>query len=200
VIVPCEVGVFFHFLDGPQGVKTVRKESDLEAILKTMNAVYQRNHAGFVFFNRGVNPSLRVSGLGREIPAVRLHGHGGPDFDAIAKNEKSNILFNVFFAGSLADLSGTNIEMNNFLAITTRPPTDSKPWRCCICRDAQRSDPPGIDPGKTLAHEAGHALGEDDDQKDTGSLMYWKQSGQTDTRIDAGMAARMLSSFKQFPP
>ncbi len=201
VIVPAEVTVFFHFLDGPNGIKTVRKEADLDAILKTMNDVYQRNHAGFTFVKRGVNPALRVPGLGGQVPAVRVHGHGGPDFDAIGKNEKPDILFDIFFVGSLADLSDpAKIEMNNLLAITTRPPDDSKPLRCCICRDAQASDPAGIDPGKTLAHEAGHALGEDDDQGNTDSLMFFKQSGQTDTRINAAMAQRMLSSFKSFPP
>src|SRR5262249_13336530 len=49
VIVPAEVGVFFHFLDGPQGIKTARTEGDLDAILNTMNFVYQRSHAGLVF-------------------------------------------------------------------------------------------------------------------------------------------------------
>jgi hypothetical protein len=86
------------------------------------------------------------------------------------------------------------------LALTSKPPNDTPPLRCCLCRDPDPTDPRGIDPGKTLAHEAGHALGEDDDQQDTSSLMFQSQSKSTDTKISLDMAARMLSSFKQFPP
>src|SRR5262249_23232676 len=106
VIVPAEVGVFFHFLDGPQGIKTARTEGDLDAILNTMNFVYQRSHAGLVFVKRGVNTALRVPGLdGGPFHAVRVHQHGGPDFDAILKNEKPDILYDVFFVGGIVDIS-----------------------------------------------------------------------------------------------
>jgi peptidoglycan hydrolase-like protein with peptidoglycan-binding domain len=201
IIVRAEVKIFFHFLDGLQGVKTVRKETDLSAILKTMNDIYQRNHAGMVFVNNGVNPRLQIAGLGGGTPGVRVNQFGSTsDTDAIKANYKSDILFNVFFVGNFTDVSNIDATVTNFLALTSRPPNDNKPLRCCLCRDAQTGDPPGIDPGKTLAHEAGHALGEDDDNSDRNSLMFFSQSGQTDTRIDAGMAGRMMSSFRQFPP
>jgi hypothetical protein len=202
VIVPAEVGVFFHFLDGPKGIKTNRTVGELDGIVATMNGMYRRNRAGVIFKRSGENAKLVVPGLGlTQISGVKLHGHGGPDFDAIAKNEKPGILFDVFFVNTLVDLSDPmNPEVNNLLAITTRPPNDTKPLRCCICRDASPSDPAGITVGKTLAHEAGHALGEDDDFKDTNSLMFFKQSGATDTRIDDAMADRMLASFRSFPP
>jgi peptidoglycan hydrolase-like protein with peptidoglycan-binding domain len=201
VVVPAEVGVFFHFLDGPPGVKTARREGDLDAILKTMNDIYQRNHAGMVFVNRGANPRLTVRGLGNDFAGVRVATSGGTaDTDAIKASRKADVLFNVFFVGRFIDVTNPDGSQENFLALTSRPPDDDKPLRCCLCRDRLPSDPARIDPGKTLAHEAGHALGEDDDRKDTNSLMFFSQSGATDTRIDAGMADRMMSSFKQFPP
>jgi hypothetical protein len=53
--------------------------------------------------------------------------------------------------------------------------------------------------GETLAHEAGHALGEDEDPDDSNSLMFFNQSGSTDTLIYPSMAQRMWKSFGTYP-
>ncbi|HEX7193904.1 MAG TPA: hypothetical protein VF207_02955, partial [Chthoniobacterales bacterium] len=92
-------------------------------------------------------------------------------------------LFNVFFVGNFIDLTNMSGAQTNFLALTSRPPNGDQPLRCCLCRDPQKGDPPGIDVGETLAHEAGHALGEDDDFNDTNSPMFIDQSRKTDTKI-----------------
>ena len=194
-----EVQTFFHFLDGPAGIKTARAPADLDAILKTMNTVYN-DQASMTFVKNGVNPSLKIAGLGGGLAGVRVNRNGASaDTDAIKARRQASILFNVFFVGTflLGNLDG---DTPDFLAFTSRPPDDDKPLRCCLCRDPQKSDPPGIDPGKTLAHEAGHALGEDDDEKDSASLMFFSQSRQRETVITPLMAQRMLASFKKFPP
>jgi peptidoglycan hydrolase-like protein with peptidoglycan-binding domain len=195
-----EVKTFFHFLDGPKGIKTNRTPNDLNAILKTMNDIYGAQ-ASMRFINSGVNPSLKIASLGREVPGVRASQFGStPDTKAIKANQNASILFNVFFFGRFITTAGTDGTQPDFLALTSRPPNDDKPLRCCLCRDAQEGDPSGIDAGKTLAHEAGHALGEDDDDTDTDSLMFFSQSGQTNTRIVPLMAQRLQTSFTQFPP
>jgi hypothetical protein len=199
IIVIAEVTTFFHFLDGPAGIRTAREEVDLEAILKTMNDVYQKNHSGLMFVKSGANPNLIIRGLGTDVPAVRINLNGKTaDTVAIKSRFVGNILFNVFFVGSIVDASLALPQ--DLLAITSKPPGDDPPLRCCICRDPQPGDPAGIDAGITLAHEAGHALGEDDDNADGNSLMFFSQSGQTGTNISKQMAERMLASFKDFSP
>jgi hypothetical protein len=164
-----------------------------------MNTIYN-DQASMTFVKAGVNPSLTIPGLGSQFAGVRLNLAGAtPDTDAIKARRQASILFNVFFVGRFISPS-LDGDPPNLLAVTSKPPNDDKPLRCCLCRDAQKGDPPGIDPGKTLAHEAGHALGEDDDNKDTTSLMFFSQSSGTDTIIVPLMAQRMLTSFKQFPP
>lgn len=200
VTVPAVVSVFFHFLDGPAGIKTARTAGDLTAMLARANEIYRRNNAGISFVNGGVNASLKVPSLGGGTGGVRVsRSFSTPDSKAIKAHQQSGHLFNVFFVGSFVNpsLEGTS---ENFLALTSRPPDDDKPLRCCLFRDHQQSDPPGLDPGQTLAHEAGHALGEDDDKSNAKSLMFFDQSKQADTLIDFAMSDRMIDSFQKFPP
>jgi hypothetical protein len=194
-----EVKTFFHFLDGPTGIKTTRTPADLDAILKTMNDIY-RDQASMKFVNSGANPSLSIGGLGGGMPGVRINLNGSTADTAAIKARKADVLFNVFFVGSFIDVTNFSGVQSDLLAVTSKPPNDDKPLRCCLCRDPQKGDPPGIDVGETLAHEAGHALGEDDDTQDSDSLMFFSQSGQTDTLIYPRMAQRMLASFRSFPP
>ena len=62
--------------------------------------------------------------------------------------------------------------------------------------------PPGIKWGQTLAHEAGHALDEDDiyDEAQKDHLMFYSSSGSTDAKIPPLSAFDMLQSALQFPP
>jgi peptidoglycan hydrolase-like protein with peptidoglycan-binding domain len=194
------VKTFFHFLDGPTGIKTVRTPADLDAILQTMNRIYN-DQAGINFVRSGVNPSLKIAGLGSQVPGVRASQFGStPDMASITAQRQPDTLFNVFFFGKFLLTPNSDGTMSDFLALTSTPPSDTPPLRCCLCRDRQPGDPAVIDPGKTLAHEAGHALGEDDDEQDTSSLMFFSQSAQTDQVIVPLMAQRMLASFKAFPP
>ena len=194
-----EVHTFFHFLDGPKGIKTTRTPGDLNGILKAMNDIY-RDQASITFVNAGVNPSLNIPGLGGGLAAVRTNPDKGhtDDTEAITAR-KSDVLFNVFLVGSFFDLP--TLDSNpSYLALTSKPPNGAKPLRCCLCRDPQQGDPPGVDVGETLAHEAGHALGEEDDLHNPFSLMYRSAAGQVDTEIDHPMAQRMWKSIESFPP
>jgi hypothetical protein len=196
-----EVKTFFHFLDGPKGIKTSRTTADLPAILQTMNNIYGAQ-ASMRFVQAGVNASLKIPGLGTSVQGVRATALGGtPDTDAIKARRNAAALFNVFFFDKFnlaVDLSDGTLP--DFLALTSRPPKDDPPLRCCLMRDVQPGDPAGNDTGRTLAHEAGHALGEEDDFADTDSLMFFSASGSTNSRIVPAMAQRMQASFKQFPP
>jgi hypothetical protein len=192
-----EVHTFFHFLDGPKGIKTTRTPGDLEGILKTINDIY-RDQASITFVKSGVNPSLSIPGLGGGTPTVRVSEKGHTDDTRAITARKGDVLFNVFFVGSFFDNDDLNSNPS-YLALTSKPPNDAKPLRCCLCRDRQNGDPP-VDVGETLAHEAGHALGEDDDFSDRNSLMYWAAVGQTDTLISHSMAQRMWKSIESFPP
>ncbi len=194
-----EVKTFFHFLDGPTGIKTTRTPGDLDGILKTMNDIY-RGQASITFVNAGVNPSLNIKGLGGGLAAVRTHpDQGNTDDTRAITARKSDVLFNVFLVGRFFDLPTMNSNPS-YLALTSKPPNDAKPLRCCLCRDPQRGDPPGVDVGEILAHEAGHALGEDDDINNPFSLMYWTVVGQLEDEIDHPMAQRMWKSIASFPP
>jgi hypothetical protein len=139
-------------------------------------------------------------GLGGGMSGVRVSQNGSTADTIAIKARKADVLFNVFFVGNFIDVTNMNGTQTDFLALTSKPPNDDKPLRCCLCRDPQNGDPSGTDVGETLAHEAGHALGEDDDNNDTDSLMYFSQSGATDTLIYPLMAQRMLASFKSLPP
>jgi hypothetical protein len=174
-----------------------------------MNNIYQGNQSGLMFETVG-RVSLAVAGVGGGLivggrSGVRvnensLFGLRDTDIGRIEKFFHSAFLFNVFFVGRFLDISNPGGPTPDLLALTSRPPDDDKPLRCCLCRDPDPTDPPGIDPGRTLAHEAGHALGEADDKQDTTSLMFFSQAQATDRRISDRMAERMLRSFKQFPP
>ena len=195
-----EVNTFFHFLVGPKGVKTDRTPGDLGAILQTMNDIYG-DQASFKFVNAGVNPSLIIPGLGSEVSGVRAKRRGSTkDQTAIKPCRIPGIFFNVFFVGDLINGELGLDSVEDFLALTSKPPGDDPPLRCCLCRDPQKRDPPGMDFGEILAHEAGHALGEEDDEVDTASLMYKSEMERTDNLIYPSMAQRMWKSFASFPP
>jgi hypothetical protein len=98
----------------------------------------------------------------------------------------------------------------DFLALTSNS-THASPimsWvtgvvaRCCLCRDAQPRDPAGIHVEATLAHEAGHALDEDDitDPAKKDHLMWNEAHTQTGFKIPSLTAFDMVNSIMVFPP
>jgi hypothetical protein len=188
-----EVNTFFHFLVGPKGIKTDRTPGDIGDLLDTMNKIYG-DQTSFKFVIAGVNPSLSIPGLGSGMPGVPINRNGSTADHIAIKARKANVFFNVFFVGNVIDVTNKG-KPQTILANTSKPPDDAKPLRCCICRD----DIPGVNVGETLAHEAGHALGEDDDKHDTDSLMFWTTVGQTDNLIYPSMAERMWKSFGTYP-
>jgi hypothetical protein len=219
VTVLLDVKVFFHFVGGPPGIKTSRTPGVEAAFIRDMNKIYRRQ-VGIVFASAGVNPSLAVPGVepvkdasGR--PGVRTLLHGSTDHQkAIVKNRNPSFLFNVFFVGDFVDFSSAMGQGpdQDYLAVTTcsdhagnlirRLIPKDVPGRCCMCRDLQPRDPAGINFGRTLAHEAGHALDEDDIEDETKKdhLMWWQESTSTGSKIPFLSAFDMLQSAIQFPP
>ena len=190
-----EVNTFFHFLVGSKGIKTDRTPGDLDGILETMNDIYGYQ-ASIKFVIAGVNPSLSVLGLGGGGSGVRVGKGENPTVDTKAiMARKADVLFNVFFVGNMIDDKGNT---SSFPAMTSKPPDGPTPLRCCLFRDPQTGDLAGTDWGEVLAHEAGHALGEEEDYADKNSLMYW--TARTDSLIDPSMAQRMWKSIESFPP
>ena len=120
------------------------------------------------FVSVGVNASLKVPRLGSEFPFVRINlaGHSS-DTAAITANRNANTLFNVFFCGSMHSVSLDDNDPN-LLAVTSRPPNDAPPLRCCIMRDGFASDPAGIDPETHWPMKRG---------------MRWGRTTTTQTRI-----------------
>jgi hypothetical protein len=221
VTVLLDVKVFFHFVDGPPGIKTSRTPGVEAAFIKVMNRIY-RGQTGIVFASAGANPSLTVQGVksvkgaSGNLGVPVLLGGKTPAQEAIVNNRKPDSLFNVFFVGDMVDLSGalSGDPGEEFLGLTSfsahaGPPIaqffrwlTGVPGRCCMLRDAQPRDPPGIKFGQVLAHEAGHALDEDDikDETKKDHLMFFSASKGTGSKIPSLSAFRMLESAIQFPP
>jgi hypothetical protein len=210
VIVVARVPVTFHFLKGAvgtHGVTTNRlPEGDPDKMLEIMNKIYRDNHAGLEFFKSGVNTGLEIPGLGVDehgnvLPGVRVSKAAADsrDFQKIRPHFNSNSLFNVFFVGSFIEELDPSNPPAQLFAETSQPPNSDPPHRCCLCRDNRDGDPQRFDFwGETLAHEAGHALGESDDFNNTDSLMFRFRDRVTGTKIDVEMSGRMLASFKQW--
>jgi hypothetical protein len=194
IIVVAEVPVAFHFLTGPAGIKTNRLVKEVDVILQKMNEIYSANHAGIVFVKRGVNPSLPSPPLPNA--GVRVSDKTfTQDTTKIYLNFDPKSLFNVFFVGRFLDpLAPGNPPDTNLHAATTRPPSGQPPLRCCVCQDRLSTFP---ESGLTLAHEAGHALGEGHDTNPK-ALMFGGSNKRKGVEISREVAARMLQSFKQW--
>lgn len=199
IVVVAEVPVAFHFLAGPgvpAGVRTTRTVGEVDGILQKMNEIYSANHAGIVFVKSVVNPNVLD-------PALPKHGVRvsektfTEDTTKIYAGFDRKSLFNVFFVGRFLDpLAPGNPPDTNLHAATTTPPNGQTPLRCCVCQDRLNGFP---ETGETLAHEAGHALGEEHDKTNSNSLMFGGGSNKrTGLEISREVAARMVESFKQW--
>jgi OmpA family len=213
VTVLFDAKVFFHFVDGPPGIKTSRTPGVEAAFITTMNRIY-RGQVGIVFASAGANPSLKVPGVNPRRGGVPVFQAGTTnEHKAIVSNRKHDSLFNVFFVGEMVDMS-LSASPADFLGLTSFSDHSSLitklarklsgvPGRCCLLRDPQPRDPAGIDFGVVIAHEAGHALDEEDidDEARKDQLMFGlSESKRTGTKIPFLSAFDMLSSAVQFPP
>jgi hypothetical protein len=143
-------------------------------------------------------------------------GGNTPAQQSIVNNRKPDALFNVFFVGDIINVSNaTSLDQDDDLLAVTSFSVHAGPafvqfvrkmvgtlGRCCILRDAQPRDPAGIKFGQVLAHEAGHALDEDDifDDTQTDRLMFFSASKSTGSKIPFVSSIDMLSSAIKFPP
>jgi OmpA family len=204
-----DVKVFFHFVDGPPGIKTNRLPGVEAVFISIMNRIY-RGQTAIFFVSAGAHHSLVVPGLkpvtdasGKVgLPVLKAGTTSGQS--AIVNNRNPDILFNAFFIGDMVDLSGamSGDPGEDFLGLTSDPDAKFMPGRCCLLRDPQPRDPGGIKWGETLAHEAGHALDEDDikDERRKDQLMFFSASQRSGVKIPSIAALSMLESAKNFPP
>jgi hypothetical protein len=160
----------------------------------TTRKTTKNHHSTHIPTNTG-EECRRVHGILPGMSGVRLDPNGSTADHRAIKARKADVFFNVFFVGNIIDVTKKG---DTILANTSKPPDQKKPLRCCLCRDPGKGDLAGIDWGEILAHEAGHALGEDDDYHDKDSLMYWA-ADNTDNLIYPSMAQRMWKSFGTYP-
>ena len=192
--------VFFHYLDGPRGIKTTRKPGDEQRLLARVNQIY-RLQTGLEFASAG-SRVVTIPDLGTRGPGVFVARHKTPDMAKIVARANTGMFMNVFFVGEMLDgeLDSTLGQPSDLLAVTDMPSDNETPRRCCIMRDL-RSTPREafIDSGLNLAHETGHALDQPDDMEDPTSLMFFSASADG-AIISPEMARSMKESLKKFPP
>lgn len=177
-----EVTIAFHFLGGPAGVATKRDKASIASAVATMNDIYQaQTKITFRVVVPGGAP-LVVPELASKTQLVFLQRERTPDWKAVTKNRSATAHFNVFFAGKI-DVFDAGPFAGRAVALTDTPGKPGFLNRDCVVQDELK----GIDLGLTLAHEAGHALAEDDNSV-PGHLMNAAAPGKT---IPADAAGRM---------
>ena len=212
VTVLLDAKVLFHFVDGPPGIKTSRTPGVEAAFITTMNRIY-RGQVGIVFASAGsqtlTEPAAKPEfPVGRPISGLPVSKFGTPPQKAIVNHRKPEHLFNVFLIGNMIDVGGAfEGAAEEFLGLTSGSRGSIGrslfgPGRCCLLRDPQPGDAPGIDYEEVVAHEAGHALDEDDitDGAKKDHLMFQSASGKTGVKIPRSSARRMMQSAISFPP
>jgi hypothetical protein len=195
IVRPAILQIFFHYLNGPPGIKTSRKPGGEEQLLSMMNKVYMQ--AQIEFASAG-NPTLEVSGLrGAGVFAAR---HRTPDMQKIVANAKTGVFFNVFFVGELlnGDSDANFGTPSDFLALTDMSSDSQKPNKCCIMRDFRSAPREAfLNSGLVLAHEAGHALDQPD--SDNPITLMSGSASNGGMLIPPEVAQAMKASIKKFP-
>jgi hypothetical protein len=188
LIVGTKVTIAFTFLGGPKGIASERPRT-LASALAAINRIYtpQTNITFSVLSDSG--RTLVVKGLvqRQEGTGVVLKGaERTDDWKQITASRNGDATFNVFFVGKLFvvdffPLRGTPVALTD---------TFGKPGfiaRDCIVQD----DLKGLDLGLVVAHEAGHAFGEDDNAI-AGDLMNAAVPGE---KISPATAVRMNATL-----
>lgn len=181
-----EVTVAFHYMKGT--IATARKPDAKkeQGFIAVMNQIYTRQ-ANITFTRKGSDTPTEPKVVG---PEVRSDLHLGGDWKPIVAH-RNGARFNVFFV--------------KVLEIDGDPKTDTVDAltqiggdRDCIFEDPDGNDPGDTNDGETLAHEAGHAFGADDDNPHRQNLMF----GTTHRRgrlIPAAVAAGMNANLRKKP-
>jgi peptidoglycan hydrolase-like protein with peptidoglycan-binding domain len=147
--------VAFRYVDNA-GVGTARQVGDEVGFLATMNEIYNRQtHIRFV--SAGAQRVTIRDNLGTEVNTIGNFTNGEWPNIVNARTRNNAAQFNIFFVREVeTDAEGTLNPSTGALTDTVDAVTDGA-HRDCIFEDAA-----GTDMGATLAHEAGHALGEPD--------------------------------------
>ena len=181
--------------------------------IRTMNRIY-RGQVGIDFASAGAK-SLKLDDIKPIKGGVPVFQNGTTsEHKAIVSNRNPDSLFNVFFVGDMVDMS-LSASPADFLGLTSFSDHSSlitkiarkisgAPGRCCPLRDRQQRDNKVvIDFGVVIAHEAGHALDQEDidDEARKDQLMFGvSESRRTGTNIPSQSAHEMLQSALKFPP
>jgi hypothetical protein len=180
------VSVAFHYMQG--SIATARTPSATKELgfLGTMNLIYARQ-ANITFTRAGNHTPTEPSVAG---PEVRSDLHLGGDWMPIV-GHRNGARFNVFFVKVLEIDADTTTDTVDAL-------TQIGGNRDCIFEDPDLNDPGDSNDGETLAHEAGHAFGERDDNANQPNLLF----GTTHRRgrlIPAVAAGRMNRNLRNAP-
>jgi hypothetical protein len=180
------VTVTFHYMKGT--IATARKPDAKkeEGFIAVMNGIYTRQ-ANITFTRKGNDTPTEPKVVG---PEVRSDLHLGGDWKPIVAH-RNGARFNVFFVKVLEIDGDTKTDTVDAL-------TQIGGDRDCIFEDPDANDPGDSNDGETLAHEAGHAFGADDDNPHRQNLMF----GTTHRRgrlIPAAIAAGMNANLRKKP-
>lgn len=181
-----EVSVAFHYMQGT--IATARRPNATKelAFLGTMNLIYARQ-ANITFTRAGNHTPTEPTVAG---PEVRSDLFLGGDWMPIV-GHRNGARFNVFFVKVLEIDADTTTDSVDAL-------TQIGGNRDCIFEDPDANDPGDSNDGETLAHEAGHAFGERDDNANQRNLLF----GTTHRRgrlIPAAAAGRMNRHLRSAP-
>lgn len=190
VLAPRTISTAFHFVRG-NGIATARpsSSSQLNDFVAEMNRIY-RPQTNLEFNLSSVGFPV-INGIAGSVVRTTLASLNG-DWPTVVGNRSSGTIFNVFFVRALDATDSAGDED----AITEIGGRRNPVHRDCIFEDSDSVGP--NDMPETLAHEAGHGLGEADVPADISLLM----NGTTDLqgrKILVEQAIRMHRNLVNFP-
>jgi hypothetical protein len=183
---PRDVKVAFHFLGGPSGVATTRGRNGIDAAIETIKSIYE-DQTHITFSSGGIFGPIVVPELAQKAVLSLARTKRTDDWIAVVK-KRSAATFNVFFAGKIEVVD--TLFKNQAVALTDKPGSSTFLNRDCIMQD----DLKGVDLGLALAHEAAHALGEDDNSAE-GDVRNVSAPGR---KIPIDAAVRMNKNLVDF--